>query len=253
MVLKRNQNFAGLVLRTQDYHENDQLVWLLTDKFGIKTFLMRGVKKVNAKNRSLSLPFTYGNYQGVINEHGFSYLTAALKLQQFQYLIQDIKANAYVTYQNDLLLRAFDKQLVSQHWFTQILTAQRLVNQQLDPEIITNVLEVQLLKPFGVAPNLRSCVIGGETQGIFDYSLSLGGLLCSKHWSHDEHRLHLIPKTVAYLRLFASLDLQRVGKISVSENVKVQLRKTLDLLYKDNVGVYPKSKKFIDQMYQWQL
>lgn len=253
MVVQRNQKFQGLVLRNQDYHENDQLVWLLTDQFGIVTFLARGVKQARSKQRGLVLPFTYGQYQGTINESGFSYLSDALQLHQLQTVAQDIELNAYVTYQNDLILRAFSGQKVSLAWYRQILAAQKLIDQQLDPEIITNVLELQLLKPFGVAPNLTSCVVGGERQGTFDYSLSLGGILCSRHWAQDQHRLHLVPKVVAYLRFLAQLDLQKVGKIQVSDSIKAQLRKTLDLIYQDNVGVYPKSKKFLEQMFRWQL
>jgi len=92
-----------------------------------------------------------------------------------------------------------------------------------------------------------------RNAGYFDYSLVKAGIICQKHWAEDEHRLHLAPKAVSYLRLFAQIDLQRIGQIKVSANIKAQLRQTIDAIYRDSVGVYPKSKKFLDQMDHWQI
>ncbi|MCO6543899.1 MAG: DNA repair protein RecO [Lactobacillus sp.] len=253
MTLLRDQTFNGLVLRNQDYRENDQLVHIFTDRFGIITFWLRGVKKAKSKQRYLALPFTYGKYQGTINSQGFSYLNDGLQVQQFTQIASDIKLNAYVTYLNDLVLRAFGAAKPQLQWFRRLTQASKLINQGLDPEIITNILEIQLLEPFGVAPNLKACVIGGETRGIFDYSIVLSGIICQKHWTADEHRLQLLPKTVAYLRLFAQVDLLRIGSIKVDHRIKGQLRQTIDAIYRDSVGIYPKSKKFIDQMYHWRI
>ncbi|UQS83544.1 DNA repair protein RecO [Bombilactobacillus thymidiniphilus] len=252
MSLQRNQQFEGLVLRSQSYRDNDQMVWLMTADFGIKTFLIRGVKKQTSKKRYLGLPFSYGTYQGTINSQGFSYLIDGTT-QQLEQVSQDIQLNAYITYINDLILRAFGSQIITTQWFQQIVQAEKLIDQGLDPEIITNIMEIQFLQPFGVTPNLQNCVICGEKTGLFDYSLVLSGILCQKHWSQDEHRLHLQPKVISYLRWFKQVDLFQVGGIKVPSKTKLQLRKTIDLIYNDSVSVYPKSKKFIDQMYQWQV
>ncbi|NVY95839.1 DNA repair protein RecO [Lactobacillus sp. DCY120] len=253
MTLQRHQEFQGLVLRTQDYHENDQLVYLFTDRFGILTFLLRGTKKLTSKKRALGLIFTTGTYQGTLNDRGFSYLESAQNLHQFAKISQDITKNAYVTYLNDLVLRSLTAKRAYPRWFHQILTATQLIDQGLDPEIITDIIAVQLLQPLGVAPQWQHCVLGPETTGKFDFSLVYSGILCQKHWSQDEHRLHLDPKTVTYLRLFSRLALDRVHSIKVTSATKVQLRQILDLIYRDHVGIYPRSKKFLDSMYKWQL
>ena len=38
------------------------------------------------------------------------------------------------------------------------------LNEQKDPEIITNIFEIQLLERFGVRPEWHHCVACGETQ-----------------------------------------------------------------------------------------
>lgn len=253
MPLVRNQVFHGLVLRSQDYLDNDQLLYVFTDRFGIITFWLRGVKKPRSKKHYLALPFTYGKYQGSINRRGFSFLNDALQVQQFEKIATDLRLNAYTSYIYDLVLRAFAAGEPQLLWFNKLMQATKLIDQGLDAQIIINIIEIQLLQPFGVQPNWHSCVIGGETQGTFDYSLVKAGIICQKHWAEDEHRLHLAPKAVSYLRLFAQIDLQRIGQIKVSANIKAQLRQTIDAIYRDSVGVYPKSKKFLDQMDHWQI
>lgn len=44
-----------------------------------------------------------------------------------------------------------------------------------DPEIIAQIVQLQLLDAFGVAPQLGACVICGKEKGIFDYSIAAGG------------------------------------------------------------------------------
>src|SRR5699024_5581350 len=97
----------------------------------------------------------------------------------------------------------------------------------------------------------RGCVICGNTEGPFDYSSFYGGLLCKKHWSEDIHRYHADPRAIHLLRLFSVLSLDRLGKIEVKEETKREMRKILDQLYEENVGLKLKSKKFIDNMHTW--
>ena len=104
---------------------------------------------------------------------------------------------------------------------------------------------------FGVEPNLRQCVICGRTDLPFDYSESYGGLLCQAHWHLDSHRLKLDQRTIYYLRQFSAIDLTKLGTISVREDTKKNLRRALDVIYADTIGVYPRSKRFLDQMNQW--
>ncbi len=94
-------------------------------------------------------------------------------------------------------------------------------------------------------------MICGRTDLPFDYSESYGGLLC--------HTLALRPqllildqRTIYYLRQFSAVDLTKLKTISVHEETKQHLRRALDMVYSDTIGVYPKSKRFLDQMMKWQ-
>ena len=137
-------------------------------------------------------------------------------------------------------------------WFNQIKQALHLIDTGLDPQIIANVIEVQMLKAYGVEPNWRGCVIDGRTDLPLDFSESYGGLLCQRHWDKDPHRLHASARAIFYLRRFSTLNLGQVKHIDVKPATKAELKRILDVIYTDMVGVTPKAKRFIDQMNHWQ-
>lgn len=252
MATHQGVDFQGIVISRNDYKERDMLVKILTNKFGIKTFFVRGARKRGFKLASAILPFSHGVYFGNINDQGLSFINGTRELGQYQQIYADIELNAYASYILGLAGAAFgNDEPLPEVWFDKFATAIDLINEELDPAIITNIIEIQLLGRFGVKPFLESCVICGSTQGPFDFSESYGGILCHQHWYLDIHRLHLDQRTIYYLRLFSVVDLKQLHSIKVKPKTKQHLRHTIDTLYSDEVGVYIKAKKFIDQMGSW--
>lgn len=245
-------DFQGIVVSRNDYKERDMLVKILTDKFGIKTFFVRGARKKGFKLASAILPFSHGLYFGNVNDHGLSFINGTSELEQYQQIYADIELNAYASYIFGLAGAAFgNDEPLPGGWFNKIATSINLIDQRFDPAIITNIIEIQLLDQFGVKPFLESCVVCSSTSGPFDFSESYGGLLCRKHWYLDLHRLHLDQRTIYYLRQFSAIDLDQLRSVNVKNETKKCLRQTIDTLYNDQVGVYVKAKKFIDQMGKW--
>lgn len=249
MVLQQGVEFQGLVVSRRNYRENDMLVEILTDRFGFKTFFVRGAKKRGFRLASAILPFSFGTYLGSINDQGLSFLDTTRDVSQYQNICQDIYLNAYATYLLSLGKVALKDDVASAiRWYQKLQKAVFLIDEGFDAQIITNIIEVQLLECFGVKPFLESCVICHETQFPFDFSEGYGGLLCQKHWYLDTHRLQLDQRTIYYLRLFSVVDLDRLASIKVKSETKKRLAKTLDQIYHDQVGVKIKAKEFLRQM-----
>lgn len=247
-----DEEFTGIVVSRQDYRERDMLVTILTDRFGFKTFFVRGARKRGFRMQAAILPFTHGTYIGKINDDGLSFITTTREVAQYQEISQDIELNAYASYILGLARQAFGNQPdLASLWFTQLATALQLIDEGYDPAIITNIIEVKLLGCFGVQPNWQACAVCGRNDLPFDYSEMYGGLLCQEHWHLDEHRLHLDKRTIYFLRQFSVVDLTKLNSINLKETTKHNLRRTLDEIYNSQVGVYVKAKKFIDQMELW--
>lgn len=248
---RENEKFSAIVIRRRDYREHDLLVKMLTDKLGPAMFLVRGAKRPRSKKAMAVLPFSYGQFVGWLAPQKLCYIVSVQETHQWMQMGDDLLRNAYATYLLDLVDHAFDEGVPMGAWYGQIFRALEMMNEGYDPQIMTNVLEVQLLAHFGVAPRWDACVVCGQQTRLMDYSEEYGGLLCMNHFDLDPHRLHLDQRTVAYLRLFASLDLRKVDQVNVAPLVKRNLRWALDKIYNDQVGLRLKSKEFIDSMSKW--
>lgn len=49
----------GVVIKTQDYKENDKLVWLFTEKLGKISLIAKGARKNKSKLMSITLPLLW--------------------------------------------------------------------------------------------------------------------------------------------------------------------------------------------------
>ncbi len=249
ILLQQGVEFNGIVVSRRNYRERDMLVEILTDRYGFKTFFIRGAKKRGFRLAAAILPFSHGSYVGSINDDGLSFIDTAREVRQYQNICQDIELNAYASYILSLGKIALKEDVANALlWCVKFQKAVELIDEGFDAQIITNIIEIQLLECFGVKPYLESCVICQNTKLAFDFSENYGGLLCQKHWYLDKNRLRLDPRTIYYLRLLSVVDLERLSSINVKKETKDRLQATIDRIYQDQVGVYVKAKDFIRQL-----
>ncbi|MDN5952023.1 MAG: DNA repair protein RecO C-terminal domain-containing protein, partial [Loigolactobacillus coryniformis] len=65
------------------------------------------------------------------------------------------------------------------------------------------------------------------------------------------YRFHASARAIYLLRLFSVIDLRKLNSITVKAATKQELRRMLDRIYQDSVGLSLKSKHFIDEMAKW--
>lgn len=247
---RETTDFRGIVIYRRDYRERDLLVKMLTDRIGPAMFYIRDGKKRGFRMASDLLPFTHGTYIGSLASDGLSFINTASETHQYHRIAGDLSRNAYATYILSLVDHAFTDNQPVGGWFNQVAAALDLINRGQDEQVVANVIEVQLLTMFGVAPTWDHCVICDRSDRPLDFSEQYGGMLCDRHWYLDPHRFHLDRRTVYYLQQFAHLNLQQVNNIKVNDFTKQRLQMVLDTIYDDQVGLRLKSKRFIQQMHR---
>lgn len=245
------EEVEGIVLSVRKHRERDYLVKIFTDRYGKLMFFVRGTKNPNNKLKRAIQPFSHGTYIADIREQGLSFLKDAKDIAPYSQVQLNIFKNAYATYACGLADAALEDRIPDFSLFTQLKEGLSLMDEREDPEIILNIFEIRFLRYFGVMPELRGCVICGRTEGAFDYSSKYHGLLCPNHYFEDERRFHANPKAIHFIRLFSVLSFDKIGTISVSEETKKDIRKVIDMLYEELVGLKLKSKRFIDHMHEW--
>lgn len=242
----------GLIIYSRPHKEKDKLVKIFTEKYGKMVFFVKGATRKNNPLSAGIQPMTEATYAGEIKEEGLSFLNSVKFIKPYTYLQQDIFANAYGTYLLNLADAAIEDKKQDVALFAFLKVALNDLNEKKDPEVITNIFEVQILTRFGVGLHLESCAVCGNREGPFDFSTKYHGLLCQNHFSLDERRFHANPKACYLLKVFSDLPLQQIGHINVSPETKAGLRKILDDIYEEYVGIHLKSKHFIEEMKKWE-
>lgn len=253
-MFKKNVTFDGIVTKSTKYKEVDALVTILTKQYGVKTFLVRGIGKSKSKIAGSVIPYSIGQYIGNINDEGLSYITTVNSVKSYEDILLDLEKSSYIAYILDLAVHAFnDSSTIPEKWFTFLKESMSLIQRDLDPQVIANIVQIQLLAVFGVFPEFKKCVIGGETTGEFDYSESYGGIICKNHFSFDENRLHAGQRVIYYLRLFSNIKLESINTINIKTSTKNQINHIIDMIYDESVGINLKTKQFIEKITKFQL
>lgn len=242
----------GILLFSRDHKEKDKLVKIFTESAGKQMFYVKGAHRKNNPLAPALISYTEAVYIGTIRGEGLSFLNNAKDIHPFRNIQADIFIAGYASYLLSLADVAIEDRVYDPHLYQFLHEALTLLDQGNDPEIITNIFEIQLLQRFGVSPNWHHCAVCGKTEGRFDYSSKYNGVLCEQHWSHDDRRYHADPKAIHFARLFAQISYDQIASIQLKAGTKQEIRIFLDALYDEYVGIHLKSKKFIDQMGAWQ-
>lgn len=246
------EEVEGIVLYQRKHRERDFLVKVFTRRFGKIMFFVRGAKRQQGEIHQAIQPFTQATFIADIRERGLSFLRGAKEIERPTDLQTDIFRHAYATYIAGLMDAVIEDHQTNPSLYSLLSESLSLMEEGYEAEVITNIVEVKLLEPFGVGPNFLACAICGKTKGIFDYSDKYHGVLCSEHFFEDPRRLHIDPKAVHLVRLYSVIKLDKIGEVSISEATQSQIKHLIDHIYSESVGLHLKSKSFIDNLYKWE-
>ena len=239
----------GLVLYNRQFREDDKLVKIFTETSGKHMFFVRHA--TNSKLSSVIQPLILADFILKINNHGLSYIEDYKGVSLFKEINADIYKLAYATYLVSLADAAISDAVYDAPLFAFLIKTLELMDEGLDYEILTNIFEIQILDRFGVQFNFHDCVFCHRVGLAFDFSHRYSGLLCPEHYEKDLYRSRLDPNVPYLLNQFQTLHFDSLKTISVKPDMKQKLRKFIDEVYEDYIGLRLKSKKFIDDLDHW--
>lgn len=241
------KKIEGIVIRTTDYGESHKVVAIFSREAGKISAMARGAKKTNSRLSAVSQPFTYG-YFLIQTGKGLGTLQQGEIISSLRGIKEDIFKTAYATYLVELVDRSTQNNEPNPFLFELLFQSLNYISDDYDPAIITHIFEMKMLHVLGLYPELRQCAVCGNTEGKFGFSIKENGLICHRCMDKDPHHLPLSPGAIKLLRLFYFFDLNRLGKISVKDETKKELKQAIDLYYEEYSGLHLKSKRFLDQM-----
>lgn len=246
--MRELKEVQGIIFKRRKYKDTDLIVKIMTKNNGIISLIVKGAMRPKSKLNAATLNFSYGTYVIYTSGHGLSSLRTYKEVKQLDGIYDDLIKNAYTSFILDLIDHAFVEYQPIGKYYDLADFAIHKINKGVDPEIITQIVQMQLLTAFGVQPELRHCLICKKEQGRFDYSIKLGGVICSDHFNDVQSRLYLKPKQTALLRTMGLVPIERLGEISLQSETKLATRKAIDRIYGETIDLNLKTKKFLDEM-----
>ena len=157
---------------------------------------------------------------------------------------RDLTKISYATFITDLVEQVYKHE---NNEFIYTLYKQSLlkINEGYDCGIITNILELKLLDYLGIRPIIDKCAICGNTSNIITISSYKGGYVCQNCATGEKI---VSVKTIKLIRMLYYVDISKITKTNISEEVKQQLNSFIDEYYDRYAGLYLKSKTFLKNL-----
>lgn len=244
---KELKEVQGIIFKRQKYKEADLLAKIMT-RSGIITLIVKGALRPKSRLGACTLNFSYGTYVIYTSGQGLSNLRTYKEVKQFDGIYNDLTKNAYASFILDLIDHAFVEYQPLGKVYDLADFALNKINDGIDPEVITQIVQMKMLQSFGVMPTLDKCVLCGKRQGVFDYSIKLGGVICSDHFATVQSRMHLAAKETAVLRTIGLIPIEKLGSIDLNSETKKATRKAIDRIYRETIDLNLKTKKFLDEL-----
>ena len=238
------EKVTGIVLSDTNYSESSKILNVLTKEHGKIGIISKGCRNLKSSLRSVSSKLTYGYFNIYYKKEGLSVLISVDIINDFSNIKQDLFKIGYATFLNDLTNQVL-KETSSNEIFDLFINGLIKINDDFDPMIITNIIELKYLNYLGVMPILDCCSVCGSNKKIVTVSSFSGGYLCVNCYKNE----YIVDeKTVKLLRMFNYVDISKIKELNILPKNKNEINRFLENYYDRYTGIYLKSKDFLTQL-----
>ena len=238
------KKIEGIIVSEIDYKESSKIINVLTPDYGIIGFIARGTKQVKNKLSGVTSKLTYGFFHVNYKEKGLSTLIEVDIINNFKSIRRDIGMMSYALYLLELADRVYRHDNDSQI-YNLLIASLKKIDEGFNYKVITNIFELKMLDFLGIRPVIDECVNCGSKDDIVTISSYRGGYLC-KNCCQNEVITSI--KTVRLLRMFYYVDISKITKLDVSNEVSQELSKFIYDYYDRYSGIYLKSREFLQNL-----
>ena len=233
----------GIVISEIPYHETSKIINVLTKEDGLIGIVAKGAMRPKCPYMGLTSKLTYG-YFHINYRDNLSSLIEVDLINSFKNIKKDLIKMSYSIYLTDLVNQVY-KHEQNKEIYSNYIASLIKINEGFDPLVITNILELKMLDYLGIRPCIDKCVSCHNTSDIVTISSYRGGYLC-KNCLNNEKIVNI--KTIKLLRMFYYVDISKIEKLEISENIKKELNLFIDDYYDRYSGLYLKSKNFLNKI-----
>lgn len=238
------EEVEGIIINERPCGETSKILNILTDKYGLIGVMAKGCRTMKSSLRSVTGKLTYGKFILYYKKDKLSLLSEVTVLNNFNNIKKDIIKISYASFLIELSEQVY-RQNPNYTIYQLLINGLIKINDNFDPLIITNIIELKYLDFLGVLPVLDGCAGCGSQINIVTLSSKVGGYLCSR-CRVNEPIMDI--KTIKLIRMYYYVDISKIEKLTVNDVSKKEINQFLDNYYDCYTGLYLKSKLFVNDI-----
>ena len=231
----------GIVLRIQDYKENDKLVNILVRNEGIITLYGRGMNKITSKLATSCLPYMVSHF--VIEENDVKsilQLRSCSRVKLFKNCREDLVKQMIAMCICDYAY-AISKDEANEI-FDLVYETLCILEETSTPELVYAIYLKEIAELIGVEPQVDGCVICGGTTRISTVSVDEGGFICENCNTYG----HRSSKDYLYLfRVICKAKYMNMANISYTQSEIINVLETLIIFVKQYGSIVSKGNDLL--------
>ncbi len=237
----------GVIIKTQDYKENDKLVWMYTEKLGKITAIARGAKRNKSKLFAITLPLCYGDYM-IFKGKNLSNLQEGKIISSFQGLMSNLDKLTYSSYLCELIDIALIEGESNKWLYKEFITTLYLLDTDaIDYELLIRSFELKLLKATGYGLILDHCVSCNKKINVSNYiSLSNFGGVCED--CNKVQGIYISKGSYNALKFLTNTSSDKIFRLNLSKDIKKEIERVVTFIISSNYSKKPKSLEMLSYL-----
>lgn len=244
----------GIVLKQTKISGGRRMLVVFSKKFG-KISAGTSLNERGKNKTALALrPFTHGKYE--MNKVGDTYHINGGDVIRSHYSIgEDVEKYAFASYILELSDKLLPEDAPSLPMFLLLSDFLDMMERRTKKyETLAIAFQIKALKFSGNEPRLDACVSCGAKEDLSGFSVSLGGVLCTKCKSDLDHNERLLYDMefdiVNILRYIMESPLSDLERLALDDRTLVKLRHILHSYVSFHLDISGlKSEEFLEGQY----
>jgi len=240
----------AIVIKTQEFKENDKLVWLFSEDFGKITAIAKGARKNKSRYTSSTLPFCYAEFVLFKGKNLYT-INEITIIDSFQQLLRNLDTITYASYFNELIDITLENDEVHKELFKELVAAFYFIkNDVIDIEVLARTFETRILRATGYGLNFNQCVKCRKKITMSNnIDSTLYGPICKD--CEKLNSIYISNPTYNTLKFLNNFGMDKINRIIVSKTSKNELYKILSFMISQNYTRTPKSLEMFNYLKEY--
>lgn len=241
-----NNTCEAIILRQQEYKDNDMIVSVYTKEYGKMSFCARGIKKMKSKNASACSLYMASRFLFDYKEgKDIQLLKSAEGINTFYHLYDSLEKQAVAA-----ILVEVSEKLNSEHhelFYELLYRSLKALNESDNEYGVLGFFMAKCCIAAGIMPSVDACVRCGDTRQIATISLCDGGFICASCYDEKRHRKYDLDT----LRTFRFMMKSKMDKIETVLEFKIYKYQEIAVIlewFSEYSGIHLQSLQFLEKI-----